>query len=169
MLAEEEFPRKEKQLPKSLTSLPIEILWVLKNYKAFKKVAFTLRKYPEAVVCTADDDCIYDRNYAEELYNKWIEFGKQKCCIKYVDDPHICFLGPCMLYYGINFPVEGLTEYQINKSFDDTWMWKYAKANRIPILTCNKKEVPFKIHNDNDPLHPTFGSEIMQSIQHVDL
>jgi len=75
VLSEEEFPEKEKELPENLLSLVendlIEILWVYKNYRSFKKVLFTMQKYPEVPVISADDDCIYSCNYAQLLYDMW--------------------------------------------------------------------------------------------------
>lgn len=76
-LSEEEFPKKEAELPAELVNIVgadlIELLWVYKNYKAFKKVLFTMDKYRDIPVISADDDCIYKINYAEELYKKWLE------------------------------------------------------------------------------------------------
>ena len=77
VLSEDEFPQKEKELPESLMLFVennlIEILWVDKNYKSFKKVLFTMDKYRDVPVISADDDCIYTCNYAESLYNAWLE------------------------------------------------------------------------------------------------
>ena len=82
VLSEEEFPQKEAELPDDLMLLAdsdlIEILWVYKNYKSFKKVLFTMDKYRDVPVISADDDCIYTCNYAKELYDKWT---KNKDCI----------------------------------------------------------------------------------------
>lgn len=76
VLSEEEFPKKENELPLELmrfvNSNRIELLWVYKNYKAFKKVLFTMDKYRDVPVISADDDCIYLRNYAQEFYDKWL-------------------------------------------------------------------------------------------------
>ena len=77
VIAEEEFPNKENNLPRSLLrfvdSNLIEILWIEKNYKAFKKVLFTMEKYPNVPVISADDDCLYTFNYAEQLYQEWLK------------------------------------------------------------------------------------------------
>lgn len=74
VLSEEEFPQKEKELPDSLMLFVkkefIEILWVYKNYKSFKKVLFTMDKYKDVPVISADDDCVYKCNYAEILYKE---------------------------------------------------------------------------------------------------
>ena len=77
VLSEEEFPQKEKELPEDLMLFVnadlIEILWVYKNYKSFKKILFTMDKYRDVPVISADDDCYYVINYAEELYNEWLK------------------------------------------------------------------------------------------------
>jgi len=77
VLSEDEFPRKEEELPNDLNTLAnknyIEILWVKENYKSLKKVLFTMDKYRNVPVISADDDCIYTCNYAEILYNVWLK------------------------------------------------------------------------------------------------
>lgn len=75
VLSEEEFPQKEKELPEDLMILSkyFEILWVYKNYKSFKKVLFTMDKYREVPVISADDGCIYIKNYAEQLFAYWLK------------------------------------------------------------------------------------------------
>ena len=59
VLSEDEFPQKEEELPQNLKALfdKIEILWVKKNWKAFKKVAFTLRKYPTVPSSASRHSC----------------------------------------------------------------------------------------------------------------
>lgn len=75
VLSEDEFPRKEAELPAAIMAFAnqdiIEILWVKENYRPFKKVIFTADKYPGVPVISADDDLIYKYNYAEELYQVW--------------------------------------------------------------------------------------------------
>lgn len=82
VLSEEEFPKKKEELPADLRLMidggAIEIIWVKKNYKSFKKVVYTAEKYKEVPVISADDDCVYNYNYAEELYNEWC---KHKDCL----------------------------------------------------------------------------------------
>ena len=85
VLSEEEFPKMMDELPENLKVFAenelIEILWVYKNYKSFKKVLFTMDKYRNVPVISADDDCIYNCNYAQELYDKWKK--NKDCCITY--------------------------------------------------------------------------------------
>ena len=73
VLSEEEFPLMEKELPENLMLFVenelIEILWIYPNWKSFKKVLPTMDKYRDVPVISADDDCIYTCNYAQELYD----------------------------------------------------------------------------------------------------
>lgn len=82
VLSEEEFPKMIDELPENLKLFVdnelIEVLWVFRNYKSFKKVLFTMDKYRDVPVISADDDCIYTCNYAQELYDDW---EKNKDCI----------------------------------------------------------------------------------------
>ena len=74
-LAEEEFPRKEQELPRDLLLMNkagvFEILWVKKNWRSFKKWIFCGLKYRNVPIISADDDCIYKCNYADKLFNFW--------------------------------------------------------------------------------------------------
>lgn len=75
VLSEEEFPKMMDELPDNLKLFTdnemIEVLWVYKNYKSYKKVLFTMDKYCEVPIISADDDCIYTCNYAQMLYDEW--------------------------------------------------------------------------------------------------
>ena len=77
VLSEEEFPKMMEELPDNLKLFVdnelIEVLWVYKNYKSFKKVLFTMDKYRTVPVISADDDCIYTCNYAQMLYDEWVK------------------------------------------------------------------------------------------------
>ena len=74
-LSEDEFPRKESELPTDLVMMNrtglFEILWIKRNVKSFKKCLYTMQKYRTVPIITADDDCVYCYNYAEELYQKY--------------------------------------------------------------------------------------------------
>ena len=80
VLSEEEFPKMMDELPDNLKLFVdnelIEVLWVYKNYRSFKKWIFTSQKYPNVPIISADDDCIYTCNYAQELYDEWIKNDK---------------------------------------------------------------------------------------------
>ena len=64
-LANEEFPNKEKDLPKSLLDLKkngLTIKWC-DNYYSYKKLIPSLREYPDSCIVTADDDFYYYKDF----------------------------------------------------------------------------------------------------------
>lgn len=74
-LAPEQFPNREKDLPKELLALRdkgLTIDWY-HDIKSYKKLIPTLRKYPDAVIITTDDDCLYDSCTIENLYNSYLQ------------------------------------------------------------------------------------------------
>ena len=133
-LSEEEFPGKEKELPMDLMTFVnegiVEILWVKENVKCFKKILYTMDKYREVPIVSADDDCIYTENYVKILYEKWLtdkksmwtyvidtatrvfKFGHGPACIyppycfgenglKFIKNPEILRTLHDDIYYGI--------------------------------------------------------------------
>jgi hypothetical protein len=65
-LAEEEFPNKEKGLPRELIQLiksGLTISWC-RDIKSYKKLIPALEKYPKSIIVTADDDLYYQKNMA---------------------------------------------------------------------------------------------------------
>ena len=73
-LAEEQFPNKEKDLPPKLldlTSKGLTIDWC-KDIKSYKKLIPTMKKYPNALIVTADDDILYKNNWLEQLYSAYL-------------------------------------------------------------------------------------------------
>ncbi len=75
-LSEDEFPNKELDLPNELRAISaskfVEIIWVKHNWRSFKKWLFCGLRYPSLPIISADDDCIYTCNYADKLYQTWI-------------------------------------------------------------------------------------------------
>lgn len=73
-LSEEEFPRKEQELPEQVLNLLdrgiIEIIWTPGNMKAFKKFIPTMRKYPNDIIIAIDDDFIYPVDLIETFVEK---------------------------------------------------------------------------------------------------
>lgn len=156
VLSEEEFPKKEKSLPKSLMAFVdndlVEILWVYRNYRSFKKVLFTMDKYRDVPVISADDGCIYTTNFAEPLYQVW---KKNRQCVVttvYWDNPLApgCGGGSGVLYPPFCFGLLGKACVEehwrtLNSNPNDdrfmAWLIKFAKRKIIPLDPHNRIKV----------------------------
>lgn len=173
MLSEEEFPDKELCLPSELMLFVdndlIEILWVKNNEKAFKKVVYTLDKYRDVPVISADDDCIYKINYAEMLYLKWL--SHKKCVISFngrdIDETihtggcYTLFPPYCFGRYGIDM----LDKKIVDMTEDD----KYYSALKC-ILKIDTKLLGIATRNvldfycEEKPLHDIYRGRDMDSV-----
>ena len=163
VLSEEELPKMMDELPENLKlfvdSELIEVLWVYKNYKAFKKWAFTADKYRDVPIISADDDCIYTCNYAQKLFNKWNTLKDKNTSIRWsyyqghLENPS----GPTNLYFGINNIVDfikSLSDKIIQKSLDDDIIGSFIKRKKIKCNYVSKDaSKPFIFHNEFKPLH----------------
>lgn len=173
-LAPEQFPNREKDLPRQLLDLVpkgLTIDWY-KDIKSYKKLIPTLQKYPNKVIVTADDDVIYEEGRIEELY------------IAYLNNPDLIH---CYKAHKIVFEHEKLLPYMywqrniksVKPSFnnfftgvgmvlyppycfykdilredlftelapdtDDIWFWAMAVLNNTKINVIKKNQV--KSHN----------------------
>lgn len=160
VLSEDEFPKKEAELPDTVMAFVdqdlIEILWVKRNYRSMKKCVFTMEKYPDVPVITADDDCLYTCNYAQNLYNAW---NKHKDTIfRYVTHkghdrkPQ----GPCTIYPPENIchlrkHVEPFIEYGISVGDDDA-IGKVIYKHNLKI-GCLGEPLPFVFHTTAGAMH----------------
>ncbi|MGH9463240.1 MAG: glycosyltransferase family 2 protein [Vicinamibacteria bacterium] len=73
-LAEEQFPYKEKDLPKRVRDLQeygLTIKWCA-DLKSYKKLIPALKEYPNDIIVTADDDVYYPQNWLELLYESYL-------------------------------------------------------------------------------------------------
>lgn len=82
-LAPEQFPNKEKDLPSQLLELKekgLTIDWY-HDIKSYKKLIPTLKKYPNAMIITVDDDAIYSHDLVKELYREYTKNPNDiQCC-----------------------------------------------------------------------------------------
>lgn len=144
-LSKSEFPLKDNELPESLMLLVndgyVELLWVDKNYKSYKKWIFTSQKYKKVPIISADDDCIYLFNYANELYVNWLETPKY--VIRYpgpLNTPwNHSVSGPWTIYprfdsFGryVLDQLHKLPDSEIEKSFDDDFYCRVIRDFNIP-------------------------------------
>ena len=157
VLSKDEFPLKEKELPDNLMLFVenklIELFWIKPNLKSFKKVLFTMDKYRDVPVISADDDCIYTCNYAQELYDKWDKntnsihtFNGLKA-----DKFHFC-RGPSTLYPPNIFNnLIDIFKIKIPNIFnDDALLAAFTFLHNIPIYDISKKVYLF--HDEKQPL-----------------
>ena len=157
VLSKDEFPLMEKELPDNLMLFVendlIEILWVYKNYKTMKKVIFTMQKYNEVPIISADDDCIYNCNYAQELYDKWTE--NKNSIIIYKKSDWNGPQGPCTLYFpnfSKNIPISNVNfkKYLTN---DDIFFKEIMNKYNIKIIGI-KNYYPYTFHTKVGALNP---------------
>lgn len=75
-LGDEQFPFREKTLPKSLLDLKSAGLEIefCEDIKAHKKYFFAFQKYPDNLIVTVDDDVIYPRNFLNILFKSHREY-----------------------------------------------------------------------------------------------
>lgn len=169
-LSTEEFPKKENELPSDLLAMTraglLEILWTGKNVKSFKKWIFTAQKFPNVPIISADDDCLYNRNYANELYQAWLK--NPKCCYTIHKCPVTGFQhGPASLYPPSNaasFMQTHLTENVIKTAHDDVFIGMCLNKLNIPIIEISN-EVPYVFHDTTEALSDGVTLNVFASME----
>ncbi len=164
VLSEEEFPKMMDELPENLKLFVdnklIEVLWVYRNYRSFKKVLFTMDKYRDVPVISADDDCIYTCNYAQELYDKWTE---NKECVITLDGAtkqNIFWCrGGATLYPSKSFNLNNFLIIKTENYNDDAFMAAFMIYKNIKIISLthfifNAKKY-CDMHDEISPLSKT--------------
>lgn len=148
VLSKDEFPNKEKDLPDDLMLFVdnklIELFWIKPNLKSFKKVLFTMDKYRDIPVISADDDCIYTCNYAQELYDEWTR--NKNACVSFTcgyRKNHVRVLWGYSQLFPIGFSklinLE-LLQFLIYKNCldDDDFYTAIREKNKIPAISFEK-------------------------------
>jgi len=159
-LAREEFPNFEEDLPKNLKNLKkqgLSIEWC-ENIKDYKKLIPTLKKYPNDIIITANDNIFYPESWLEQLYNEYDEkniiahrikeiktneYGKLtpsswklKTCVKEEDISIMSFPDGDG---GVLYPPNSLSSDIFNQSIfaeidsSDLWFWAMAIINNRKI------------------------------------
>ena len=161
VLSIEEFPNKEIELPDNLKKLLsnklIEILWTENNYKTCKKLIFTIEKYvsKNVPIISADDDCLYITNYAQELYDRYKRYNNY--VIRYnmynVKQTWQYSQGPCTLYNPITFKyfLQNKDKFlDLSMSYkDDQVITDICKKNKIKITYLYRGHIfPFIFINE---------------------
>ena len=158
-LAEEEFPKKEKDLPPALLNLQkygLTIKWC-ENLKSYKKIVPALLEYPDDILVTADDDLFYRKDWLELLYKSYTknpncihchrmhkiltnssgEIPAENCLGKLINDQEENKNYLATSGAGILFPPGSLykdtTRHELFLNLapkgDDIWLWAMAELN----------------------------------------
>lgn len=169
VLSEEEFPKMMDELPENLKLFVdnelIEVLWVFRNYKSFKKVLFTMDKYRTVPIISADDDCIYTCNYAQELYDAWAkdEFSIQtfhSCPVThYQHGPTTLYPPYCFLQYGL----DKLNQTIMNTNHDDVYYGCLANKFHINIHDLDRRKICYIFHDTIGALSETLTIPTIKS------
>ena len=177
-LAEPQFP--EKQLPENLTRLQefgLEIKWVEKDIRSFKKLIPALKEFPNGIVITVDDDNYYDSRLVEFLYNAYIEnpdciHARQAFVVKHDKKGKLVMKSRNYVYNstylpsytnepvgcgGVLYPPHALDENVLNEeqfmkvvpTNDDLWFWAHAliKGTKINVIKNNYKLKNYIVEN----------------------
>ena len=161
-LAEEEFPNKEKDIPKKVLyfkNYGLEIKWC-KNIKSYKKLIPALKEFPNDVIVTADDDIFYPENWLEKLYNAYLDDSGYIYCHnahkitfegknikaytnwqRSIDDNTADYINVAVGCGGILYPPHSLhpdvfeekTFMWLAPNADDIWFWAMAVLNNTKI------------------------------------
>jgi len=181
-LVKEELPGGENDIPQAVLELKqkgLELDWC-ENLKSFNKLLPALRKYPESIIVTSDDDMLYDKNWLRLLLDGYIFYEDVICCHR-VDKMPIkngivppyntwlnhskikqarpSFLMLCLGVGGVLYPPRCLADnvFNIDKlntlcpNNDDVWFWGNAVLNGTRIhLVAGAKPEPIAIENTQE-------------------
>lgn len=164
-LAKEQFPNE--RLPKKLLELQkrgLEIAYC-EDLMPHKKYFYTMQKYPEYFVVTADDDIFYPENHLEKLwkgYEKYpgnivchwshkIKFNEEKEFLPYNDWDNNGEDTPSLLNLavgcnGVLYPPKALPDdaFETDKikkyalHTDDLWLKCMSVLNSVKVINCNQ-------------------------------
>lgn len=76
-LSKDEFPNGKADLPKDLLAyIPagLEIVWCDGNMKSHKKYLYAMRRFPEALIITVDDDLVYEDSMVDTLFKSYLHY-----------------------------------------------------------------------------------------------
>lgn len=187
-LAQEQF--KDVEVPDSLQNLEkygLEIKWVDRDIKSFKKLVPSVKEFPDSIIITADDDILYPNNFVESLYSSYLKNpdfihanraflikqhkkdGKFYICSRnYVYNKTYLprFRNELMTGYGTLFPPNSLNKTILNDEIfmkeiptnDDIWFWAMAVLNNSKIMV-NKNT--YQLHLVEDKSSQEFSLKNM--------
>lgn len=167
-LAREQFKKKEKELPKDLLKLRrygLTIRWC-EDLKSYKKLIPALKKYPNDIIVTADDDVYYDKDWLKYLYESYLKepyyIHAHRITKFYIEGGEYKTIPACQSVYcqpsylhkpvgigGVLYPPHCLYRDVTNKKLfmnlaptnDDIWFWLMGVINKTKVLVV-KNNIP---------------------------
>ena len=162
-LGTEQFPDGEKDIPQKVLKLKengLVIEWH-KNLRSYTKLVPSLKKYPNNIIVTADDDIYYEKDWLEKLLKSHkenknciichrahrVKFDREKLapykkCPKKIKGGKASYLNFLTGVGGVLYPQNSLHKDVLNEELftelapkaDDVWFWAMAVLNKTKIL-----------------------------------
>lgn len=183
-LASGQFPDGTDSLPQELLSLRkygLTIGWC-RDLRSYKKLIPALRKYPEAVIVTADDDLYYERNWLRILYEEYKKAPELVHCHRITQfslrdgeykavgrgknvSPKASFLYKVTGCGGVLYPPHCLSDeilredifQKICSTNDDIWFWLMAVRHGVRI-SVPEQNIPALHYVERTQAGPTLSS-----------
>ncbi|MBR1617557.1 hypothetical protein IJ670_05330 [bacterium] len=112
-LSENQFPKKEQDLPENilrLTPLGLEVKWCKDDIRSYKKLIPALVEFPNDIIVTADDDMYYKSDWLKGLYDAYLKNPQniytRRGCRVYVENGEIKVIKPRKYHFNYNFPTD---------------------------------------------------------------
>lgn len=167
-LAPEQFPNKEKDLPQQLLNLQNQGLTIdwYHDIRSYKKLIPTLKKYPKAIIVTADDDNIYQPHWLEKLYASYQKYPKDIHCHRVTKFYHnnmgfhiipgghdyyvgASFLNKLVGLGGVLYPPNCFYKDILDEDLimrlaptnDDQWFWFQGILNNVKVRVVNNPDI----------------------------
>ncbi len=162
-LGTEQFPDGEKDIPQKVLKLKengLVIEWH-KNLRSYTKLVPSLKKYPNSIIVTADDDIYYEKDWLEKLLKSHkenknciichrahrVKFDREKLAPykkwpKKIKGGKASYLNFLTGVGGVLYPQNSLHKDVLNEELftelapkaDDVWFWAMAVLNKTKIL-----------------------------------
>lgn len=162
-LGTEQFPDGEKDIPQKVLKLKengLVIEWH-KNLRSYTKLVPSLKKYPNSIIVTADDDIYYEKDWLEKLLESHkenknciichrahrVKFYREKLAPykkwpKKIKGGKASYLNFLTGVGGVLYPQNSLHKDVLNEELftelapkaDDVWFWAMAVLNKTKIL-----------------------------------